>query len=176
MCKWGTTEDVDVLITPELSYTGEARRAVKAIDACIADIVKALDAAGIAMCSSCCGHGQYEGSIELADGRTLVIKQADEEPDNGIGWIIDRLDKIENRLSSVETWQDGEDTYRSEHMEPKYCVNCMNYAKCGNQLFDYDTSEELDEAANDAGWERRDGRAICPECLEAEKMDTKRMK
>lgn len=44
------------------------------IDYCTADIVAALNAANIKTMASCCGHGQMEGSIPLADGRVLKIE------------------------------------------------------------------------------------------------------
>lgn len=42
------------------------------IDACIADIVAALNAANIPTVASCCGHGR-RGTIALADGRELIV-------------------------------------------------------------------------------------------------------
>ena len=63
-----------VQMPSELSYTGEPRSADKAIDACIAPIVAALNAAGIYTASSCCGHG-WHGDIRLHDGRVLVVKR-----------------------------------------------------------------------------------------------------
>lgn len=44
------------------------------IDSCIAPIVAALNAGGIATLGSCCGHGKSNGDILLADGRVLIIK------------------------------------------------------------------------------------------------------
>lgn len=43
------------------------------IDRCIAPIVAALDAAGVYMLGSCCGHGNGPGEITLADGRRLFV-------------------------------------------------------------------------------------------------------
>lgn len=74
MCKWGTSEDVEVTIQASLSHTGKTRKAVKPIDKCIAPIIRALENAGIHMTASCCGHGKNEGRIDLADGRILTIK------------------------------------------------------------------------------------------------------
>lgn len=45
-------------------------------DPCIAPLVAALNAWGIETIASCCGHGRNDGSILLADGRTLTIKEA----------------------------------------------------------------------------------------------------
>lgn len=49
------------------------------VDACIADLVSALNAAGIPTVASCCGHGG-NGSVALADGRELIIKWPKEKP------------------------------------------------------------------------------------------------
>jgi hypothetical protein len=73
MCKWGTSTLVSVKIPADLSYTGEARWKDCGIDACIADIVRALQVAGIDMRSSCCGHGGRPGEIRLQDGRIAII-------------------------------------------------------------------------------------------------------
>lgn len=73
MCEWGDTVRVRVTVPAQLSYTGQDRRAVKAIDRCIAPIVRALNTAGIRTDASCCGHGKGNGSIILSDGRELVI-------------------------------------------------------------------------------------------------------
>ena len=43
------------------------------IDFCIADIVAALNAAGIITVASCCGHGKMPGNIALEDGRELEV-------------------------------------------------------------------------------------------------------
>lgn len=74
MCKWGTETELPVTIPEHLSHTGVERHAVKGIDSCIADTVRALNAGGVVTISSCCGHGKQDGSILLADGRELVIK------------------------------------------------------------------------------------------------------
>jgi hypothetical protein len=73
MCDWGDWLDVEVFVPAELSHTGEARWAVKGIDSCIADIVKALTDGGVYTIGSCCGHGKELGWIALYDGRSLVI-------------------------------------------------------------------------------------------------------
>lgn len=47
---------------------------MQCIDYCIADIVAALNAAGIETVASCCGHGdEGKASIVLSDGRELRI-------------------------------------------------------------------------------------------------------
>jgi len=49
---------------------------VRNIDWCIHPVVAALNAGGVATVSCCCGHGEKDGYIELADGRTLIIRPA----------------------------------------------------------------------------------------------------
>lgn len=66
MCKWGTDTIVEIDGNP------------KAIDSCIAQIVEALNRAGVPTDSSCCGHGKSDGGILLADGRALVIRDTAE--------------------------------------------------------------------------------------------------
>jgi hypothetical protein len=73
MCNWGTEEVVAVRIPADLSHTGTPRWKDVGIDACIAPIVKALQAGGIDMRGSCCGHGRADGKIILADGRVLIV-------------------------------------------------------------------------------------------------------
>lgn len=75
MCKWGDTVDVTVKIPADLSHTGTPQMKLTPIDRCIAPIVKALQAAGIDMRGSCCGHGNGSGIIELQDGRIIVVRR-----------------------------------------------------------------------------------------------------
>lgn len=75
MCGWGDVTVLSVPIPADLSHTGEARIAEKGVDRCIAPIVAALNAGGIATRSSCCGHGRGPGTIALQDGRSLVIER-----------------------------------------------------------------------------------------------------
>jgi hypothetical protein len=53
----------------------EGREIVKPmpIDSCIAGIVATLDANGLRMLASCCGHGKVPGTILLLDGTTITI-------------------------------------------------------------------------------------------------------
>lgn len=74
MCRHGDTVNLTVTVPAHLSHTGRARTTVKGIDRCIAPIVDALNTAGIATASSCCGHGKHPGSILLADGRVLEVR------------------------------------------------------------------------------------------------------
>lgn len=45
------------------------------VDACITDIVKALNDGGVKTRSCCCGHGETSGNIMLMDGRELLIRK-----------------------------------------------------------------------------------------------------
>lgn len=76
MCEWGSTVPVEVTVPADLSHTGHDRRCVVQVDACIAPIVRALNAGGIQTRSSCCGHGRGPSSILLADGRELTVHEA----------------------------------------------------------------------------------------------------
>ena len=75
MCQWGNSKLVMVKMPAELSYNGKERLALKKIDSCIADIVHALNAAGIQTTTSCCGHLQADAVIDLQDGRQVIIKE-----------------------------------------------------------------------------------------------------
>src|SRR5688572_23431424 len=65
---------MEVTILAHLAHDGQQRQAIKGVDACIAQIVRALNDGGVITTSSCCGHGRSDGSILLADGRELVVK------------------------------------------------------------------------------------------------------
>ena len=73
MCEWGTMTSVFVKIPADLSSTGKTKWKWEQIDSCIAELVDALQTAGIDMRGSCCGHGKDFGDIHLQDGRVLVI-------------------------------------------------------------------------------------------------------
>ena len=75
MCMYGNEINLRVLIPEHLSHTGSARWDVKGIDACIANIVDALNSYGVFTESSCCGHNISDGTIKLQDGRELIIKR-----------------------------------------------------------------------------------------------------
>jgi hypothetical protein len=64
----------EVIILAHLSHDGQQRQAIKGVDACIADLVRALNSGEVTTISSCCGHGRGDGSILLADGREVIIK------------------------------------------------------------------------------------------------------
>lgn len=61
MCTWGDTTTVHV-----------GDREVQ-VDCCIASIVQALNEGGVKTAMSCCGHGEGDGFIMLADGRLLSV-------------------------------------------------------------------------------------------------------
>jgi len=61
MCSWGDTVEVQV---------GDKRVDV---DCCIASIVDALNQGGVRTAMSCCGHGEGDGFIMMADGRILAV-------------------------------------------------------------------------------------------------------
>lgn len=54
------------------------------VDSCIADLVRALNGAGIRTVACCCGHGKRPGAIALVDGRELIIA-----PDYATGRLVD---------------------------------------------------------------------------------------
>jgi len=68
---------MEVTILAHLSHDGQQRQAVKGVDACIAQIVRALNAGGVTTTSSCCGHGRSDGSILLAEGREIILRSRD---------------------------------------------------------------------------------------------------
>lgn len=86
MCKWGTSEVVEVTMQPfgtradsyckkhpeDPRCQGEWKKKCK-IDKCIASIVRVLEENGVRMLASCCGHGKGDGSILLLDRTELVI-------------------------------------------------------------------------------------------------------
>ena len=76
MCEWGKYKLVNVKIPADLACSGKSYWKEMQIDSCIADIVRALQEAGIYMRGSCCGHGKQDGEIELQDGRKLIIQQS----------------------------------------------------------------------------------------------------
>jgi hypothetical protein len=73
MCQDRDSMFVRVRIAAHLSHTGKAYWRDMPVDRCIAPIVEALQAGGIDMLASCCGHGMAPGRIDLADGRYLLI-------------------------------------------------------------------------------------------------------
>ena len=78
MCTWGKYKLVSVKIPADLSCDGKQKWKEMQIDSCIADIVRALQQAGIDMRASCCGHYRTVGKIHLQDGRVLTIEEEDD--------------------------------------------------------------------------------------------------
>ena len=74
MCNWGSTRTVRLRIQKDLSYTGEERWANKGIDSCISGIVEALQAAGLDMKGSCCGHGAADGMKTVRQQREAFLR------------------------------------------------------------------------------------------------------
>lgn len=79
MCQWGTTVTMPLAVPSQLSHSGMTYIKPVAVDACIAPLVRALNAGGIRTVASCCGHGKRPGRIALADGRELFIASTYEE-------------------------------------------------------------------------------------------------
>jgi hypothetical protein len=85
---------------------------VAGIDASIAPLVDAVNAAGFRTIASCSGHGYRPGSIALADGRELVIARSYEEarligrifPIGANGELVD-MDYNAPRSSSVPNFE-----------------------------------------------------------------------
>jgi len=65
---------IKLKINKYLSHTGKEYWKDCEVDDEIADIVKALQDAGIDMLGSCSGHGKRLGEIPLVDGRILYVK------------------------------------------------------------------------------------------------------
>jgi len=61
------------------------------VDVCIADIIKALNNAGIETVASCCGHNKIPGSIILKDGREILLVNSPEERDKLIKYYKEEL-------------------------------------------------------------------------------------
>jgi len=90
MCAWGSAVPLRVPVPGYLSSSGWRQWKEKAVDGCIAPIVKALNAGGVYTIASCCGHGERLGEIMLEDGRRIVVVPAG----------VEDLDRILNRVRS----------------------------------------------------------------------------
>lgn len=75
MCDHGDTVPVRVKIIGRLSHSGRDEWKAKPIDRCLSDLVEALQAGGIDMLGSCCGHGRGQAQIALVDGRQLLVSR-----------------------------------------------------------------------------------------------------
>ena len=87
MCACGQTQLCRVWVCAEDSHTGAGHWAEKAVDACLAERVNALNADGRLTRTCCCGHGKGGGSIILHDGTVIPInsnisRAGREEEDN----------------------------------------------------------------------------------------------
>lgn len=71
--KCGKRKTVSAKIPADLSRCGKEIWKPCWIDACLAQLVKALQLAGVDMRGSCCGHGKTFGEIHLQDGRLLLV-------------------------------------------------------------------------------------------------------
>jgi hypothetical protein len=81
MCQHGQETICRVWVCAEDSHTGAGRWADKAVDACLADQVNALNAAGRLTRTCCCGHGKGGGAIVLHDGTEIPITpNAEQQP------------------------------------------------------------------------------------------------
>lgn len=67
------------------------------IDACIAPIVRALNEGGVETAMSCCGHGEGDGFIMLADGRILAIRPVGAFAAEGFQAMAERFDNLRIR-------------------------------------------------------------------------------
>jgi hypothetical protein len=73
MCEWGTSKTVHC----PAGFSGKnPNRQQVPVDACIADIVRALNEGGVLTIACCCGHGKGPGSVLLSDGRTITISSS----------------------------------------------------------------------------------------------------
>jgi len=101
------TTFVAVGVPADLSSTGRAERKKVQIDACIADLIRALQAADIDTRGCCCGHGKRCGDIALEDGRVLLVISAENAKDwfcrDGITWLTAEIGRrareMQNRLA-----------------------------------------------------------------------------
>jgi hypothetical protein len=73
MCRLGDHVICRVWVCADDSHTGEGRWADKDVDACLANQVRALNAAGRLTRSCCCGHGNGGGTIILHDGTRIPV-------------------------------------------------------------------------------------------------------
>lgn len=100
MCKHGEEKIVTVKIPADLSAEGAAIWKDKPIDACIADLVQALQTGGIDMRGCCCGHGQTIGDIHLQDGRILLVLDQQKAKE----WLC--VDSNTERRALLSNWLD----------------------------------------------------------------------
>lgn len=85
-CPCREITQVNVKIPTDLSCSGEEKWKQIGIDRCVADLVDALQTAGIDMRGSCCRHGTSAGEIHLQDGRVLLVLSSKD----GLMFILNR--------------------------------------------------------------------------------------
>ncbi len=73
MCKKGDTTLLELRMAAVATGTCKKPWVMEEIDRCIANLVEVLQAGGIDMLNSCCGHDEELGFIMLDDGRTLLV-------------------------------------------------------------------------------------------------------
>lgn len=164
MCKWGTTVEMEVTIPAHLSHTGEARTKVIGVDACIAQLVAALNAGGITTVASCCGHGHLPGNVILADDTwlTLLTREQAQALNASIGVNIHgepnaaakRVKELESALrvalKTLQWWADSEWARRFEfdgvQQDP-----CGTHAALAAVRSALDGSEEREEEQAEGG-------------------------
>ncbi len=81
MCTWGDYTEVRV---------GDK---TVMVDCCIASIVEALNEGGVATAMSCCGHGEGDGIIMLADGRILAVRPQQAFKERGYQKMAEMFDR-----------------------------------------------------------------------------------
>lgn len=92
MCDHESREDAMTVIRRDANGTPTVW-----CDPCIAPLIEALNAAGIATVASCCGHGHRPGFIMLADGRDLIVCRSHDE-----ARIMERAWPVNNCGESIE--------------------------------------------------------------------------
>lgn len=118
MCKWGTDILCLVPIDPRLSYDGQFRWDYKAVDACIAPLINALNAAGIYTSNCCCGHGKSPGWITLHDGRSILVAATFDEAQV-------MCDYAEELMRGIQ--ENGKQEYKTEEYKTQEAANIAEY-------------------------------------------------
>lgn len=72
-CALCSLTPVELCVLDPDGSTDNPTTVIKPIDACIVDVVAALNNAGLHTRTSCCGHGVEDGLIVLRDGRQLQL-------------------------------------------------------------------------------------------------------
>jgi hypothetical protein len=80
MSEWGDTLPVQVWINPRMSHSGKGHWKMAQIDACLAPAVRYLQAKGVNMVASCCGHGKAPPRIVIAPIYTKRTQGAEFRP------------------------------------------------------------------------------------------------